>query len=145
MGSKDAERQGANPEPIAGPPGSYCVRPGRDVILHAENGVLGFGEAPPSGHEDWDLIIRLAWRFGMFHVVPLPYLFQGLLSRSTPFYQGGTLSSPPPSSFPNQVAQLEVPSTVGASIVAFSPDPAYKMQWNLNIQRQLTRREQTRA
>jgi hypothetical protein len=77
--------------------------------------------------------------FGMFHVVPLPYLFQGLLSRSTPFYPGGTLSSPPSTSFPNQVAQLEVPSTVGASIVEFNPRPAYKMQWNLNIQRQLTR------
>jgi hypothetical protein len=77
--------------------------------------------------------------FGIFHVVPLPYLFQGLLSRSVPFYQGGTLSSPPPSSFPNQVAQLESPSAAGASIVEFDPHPAYKMQWNLNIQRQLTR------
>ncbi|WP_339114557.1 3-oxoacid CoA-transferase subunit B [Thioclava sp. GXIMD2076] len=29
---------------------------GRDVIYHTENGVLGFGEAPPAGEEDWDLI-----------------------------------------------------------------------------------------
>ncbi|MFZ1815451.1 MAG: 3-oxoacid CoA-transferase subunit B [Rhizobiaceae bacterium] len=29
---------------------------GRDVIYHTENGVLGFGEAPPEGKEDWDLI-----------------------------------------------------------------------------------------
>ncbi|WP_373050338.1 3-oxoacid CoA-transferase subunit B [Thalassovita aquimarina] len=29
---------------------------GRDVIYHSENGILGFGEAPPEGEEDWDLI-----------------------------------------------------------------------------------------
>jgi len=29
---------------------------GRHVIYHTENGVLGFGEAPPEGEEDWDLI-----------------------------------------------------------------------------------------
>lgn len=29
---------------------------GRDVIYHTENGVLGFGAAPPEGEEDWDLI-----------------------------------------------------------------------------------------
>ncbi|MCC5969107.1 MAG: CoA transferase subunit B [Pararhodobacter sp.] len=30
--------------------------PGREVIFHTENGILGFGEAPPPGEEDWDLI-----------------------------------------------------------------------------------------
>lgn len=29
---------------------------GREVIYHTENGVLGFGKAPPEGEEDWDLI-----------------------------------------------------------------------------------------
>jgi len=29
---------------------------GRDVIYHTENGILGFGEAPAAGEEDWDLI-----------------------------------------------------------------------------------------
>lgn len=28
----------------------------REAIFHTENGVLGFGEAPPRGEEDWDLI-----------------------------------------------------------------------------------------
>jgi len=29
---------------------------GREVVYHTENGILGFGEAPPAGEEDWDLI-----------------------------------------------------------------------------------------
>jgi 3-oxoadipate CoA-transferase beta subunit len=29
---------------------------GRDVVYHTENGILDFGEAPPAGQEDWDLI-----------------------------------------------------------------------------------------
>ena len=29
---------------------------GREVFFHTENGVLGFGDAPPEGEEDWDLI-----------------------------------------------------------------------------------------
>ena len=31
-------------------------REGREVIYHTENGVLGFGDKPPQGEEDWDLI-----------------------------------------------------------------------------------------
>ena len=30
--------------------------PGRQAIFHTENGILGFGEAPEPGEEDWDLI-----------------------------------------------------------------------------------------
>ncbi|MEM6987348.1 MAG: 3-oxoacid CoA-transferase subunit B [Pseudomonadota bacterium] len=29
---------------------------GCDVVYHTENGILGFGDAPPPGEEDWDLI-----------------------------------------------------------------------------------------
>ena len=29
---------------------------GRRAIFHTENGILNFGDAPPSGEEDWDLI-----------------------------------------------------------------------------------------
>jgi 3-oxoadipate CoA-transferase beta subunit len=29
---------------------------GRQAIFHTENGILHFGEAPPEGQEDWDLI-----------------------------------------------------------------------------------------
>ena len=29
---------------------------GREAIFHTENGILGFGDAPKVGEEDWDLI-----------------------------------------------------------------------------------------
>ena len=29
---------------------------GREVVYHTENGILDFGESPPKGEEDWDLI-----------------------------------------------------------------------------------------
>ena len=29
---------------------------GREAIFHTENGILGFGDAPKAGEEDWDLI-----------------------------------------------------------------------------------------
>ena len=30
--------------------------PGREVMMHSENGVIGMGPAPPPGAEDYDLI-----------------------------------------------------------------------------------------
>ena len=40
--------------------------------------------------------------FGMFDIVPLPYLFLARMPRSAPFFKNGQLSNPPVASFPNQ-------------------------------------------
>jgi hypothetical protein len=77
--------------------------------------------------------------FGMFDIVPLPYLFILRMPRSAPFYKSGVLANPPASSFPNQIQPLLLPSSLRASHIEFNPSRSYRMQWNMNIQRQLSR------
>jgi len=77
--------------------------------------------------------------FGMFDIVPLPYLWTARMPRSMPFFELGTLKNPPPSAFPNQVLPLLGISSLLASSIELNPKRSYRMQWNLNIQRQLTR------
>ena len=76
---------------------------------------------------------------GMFDVLILPYMFTSRYPRSAPYYQGGQAQSPPDSSFPNQGLPLLQKTTLLASHVELNPARSYRMQWNLNIQRQLTR------
>jgi hypothetical protein len=76
---------------------------------------------------------------GMFDIIPLPYIFISIIPRSTPFYVQGTVANPPASAFPGQGVSLFLPSTSQATHVEFNPARSYKGQWNLNIQRQLSR------
>ena len=77
--------------------------------------------------------------FGMFDVLILPYFFAARYPRTAPFFLSGTLNSPPPSAFPNNAMQLMTPSALLAGQIEYNPSRSYRMQWNLNIQRQLTR------
>src|SRR5437899_231024 len=75
--------------------------------------------------------------FGMYDVLPFPYILENR-TNSAPFFEEGTIISPPPSSFPTGGLALITPSSLRASFVDPSPQRAYMMQWNLAIQRQLT-------
>jgi hypothetical protein len=77
--------------------------------------------------------------FGMFDIIPLPYLFVLRMPRSAPYFQAAQVSNPPSSTFPNQVIQSLTASSLVATYIEFNPSRSYRMQWNLNIQRQLTR------
>ena len=76
---------------------------------------------------------------GMFDIVPLPYLLVNLFPRTAPFYREGSIASPPASSFPGGAFSLLSLSTLQATRIEPNPPRSYKMQWNLNIQRQLAR------
>ena len=76
---------------------------------------------------------------GMFDIIPLPYLLVNLFPRTAPFYREGSVANPPSSSFPNGAFNLLGLSTLQATRIEPNPPRSYKMQWNLNIQRQLTR------
>lgn len=87
--------------------------------------------------------------FGMFDVLPLPYLYELLVPLSAPFYQLGTSSSLPQGSFPNcnypgapsgcqsMFDVISLPSNLRQAYVQHNPKRNYNMQWNLNVQREL--------
>ena len=74
--------------------------------------------------------------FGVYDVLPFPYLMENR-TNSFPFFEEGTVNSPPASSFPTGGLALITPSSLRASFVDQNPPRAYLMQWNLTIQRQL--------
>jgi hypothetical protein len=78
--------------------------------------------------------------FGIFDILPLPYLFHQI-TNSAPFFEGGQVGNIPQGNFPKQGFPL-LSSTSNPSDQGWYTDPnpprAYKMQWNLNVQRELT-------
>ncbi|HWZ51889.1 MAG TPA: TonB-dependent receptor [Granulicella sp.] len=77
--------------------------------------------------------------FGFYDVLPLPYEFQNMETRAAPFYLLASNSKIPAGSFyQGGLAQL-TPKTLSVSYIDQNPQRNYVMQWNLNIQRELTK------
>jgi hypothetical protein len=76
--------------------------------------------------------------FGIFDIVPVPNLLTDRITRSEPFFEAGILRHAPSSSFPNSIVPLLSIKELRTVYVEYKPHPAYTMQWNLNIQRQVT-------
>jgi hypothetical protein len=78
--------------------------------------------------------------FGMYDVLPLPYEFQNMETRAAPFYELASKSHLPAGSFyQGAVGLLGAPNSRSVSWIEQNPKRNYVMQWNLNIQRELTR------
>ena len=76
--------------------------------------------------------------FGMFDVLPLPYLIQFNAMFAAPFYEGGNSTSLPSGSFPSGAfAFVNSPDTFRQAYFDPHPPRNYVMQWNLTIQREL--------
>ena len=75
--------------------------------------------------------------FGVFDVLPLPYLFQMNELFSAPFFESASASNP--GKFPSAAYAALTVSTNTFRQAFFEPHPGrnYVMQWNLMIQRQL--------
>ena len=105
--------------------------------------------------KDWEPRIGFAWDpfkngkssirggFGMFDVLPMPAQLGGGLDSSSPFAEkfnigdqtvlGGT--------FPNKISSIppdKLPNTGAYYLMDFNPKRPLVLQWNLNIERQLT-------
>src|SRR5882724_474711 len=78
--------------------------------------------------------------FGMFDVLPLPYLIQFNELFSAPFFQLGSATNLPAGSFPSDAFAF-VSGASNARQAYFDPHPRrnYVMQWNLTIQRELAK------
>ena len=76
--------------------------------------------------------------FGVFDVLPMPYMFQSFQFADAPFALIGQSSSLPQGSFPSGAfAYVGVPSALRYGFVEPNPKRNYVMQWNFNVQRQL--------
>jgi hypothetical protein len=90
--------------------------------------------------------------FGMYDVLPLPYEFQNMETRAAPFYTLESISNAQAqaagssqglagSFYQGGLAQLALLKAKSQSVswIEQNPKRNYVMQWNLDIQRQLTR------
>jgi hypothetical protein len=76
---------------------------------------------------------------GMFDVLPLPYQFVFLQYRPAPFYLlGGTNSGLDGTFYGGAYSLLNSPSSLSATFIDPHPHRNYVMQWNINVQRQIT-------
>jgi hypothetical protein len=76
--------------------------------------------------------------FGMFDVLPLPYEFE-FLTRASPYFLTGSATGLPPGSFFNGAFPLLGASSTRQTFIQHDPPRNYMMQWNLNVQREITK------
>jgi hypothetical protein len=78
--------------------------------------------------------------FGIFDVLPIPSLWAGQTGTSYPFTYTGSIGTLPAGSFPTGAYKLIGVSAAAAQdrYVQQNPHRNYAMNWNLNIQREIT-------
>jgi Carboxypeptidase regulatory-like domain/TonB dependent receptor-like, beta-barrel/TonB-dependent Receptor Plug Domain len=75
--------------------------------------------------------------FGLYDVLPLPYQFSLMETRTAPFFTDGTTSKLPPGSFYKGAVALLSPDTLSETYIEQNPKRNYVMQWAFNVQHQL--------
>jgi len=75
--------------------------------------------------------------FGIFDSLPLLWLYDTPLTRSTPFFVQGVTTAPPAGSFPKQAFTLLQVTNLRTAYVDVNPGRSYSMKWNLDVQRQI--------
>ena len=76
--------------------------------------------------------------FGMFDVLPLPYEFMTMIDNAAPFAEGGSVKKNLAGQFYAGAFGLQKPSAFQQSYIEHQPHRNYVMQWNLNVQRELS-------
>ncbi|HYL34273.1 MAG TPA: TonB-dependent receptor [Bryobacteraceae bacterium] len=74
--------------------------------------------------------------FGIYDLLPFAYLMENR-TNGYPVFLQGSISPPPPSSFPTGAIDLVAVGSKRETYVQQNPPRAYNMQWNFSVQRQL--------
>ncbi|MGI9075540.1 MAG: hypothetical protein ACR2JB_30395 [Bryobacteraceae bacterium] len=79
--------------------------------------------------------------FGIYDLLPLAYNYLTILGRAYPFFEIGSVagSKLPAGSFYSNAFSLLGPGSFEMAHIEHNPKRSYVMQWNLNIQQQLTK------
>ena len=124
------------PSPVCGVAVSGCSGTGplfSNPTLHNFEPRVGFA---------WDPFRngRMAVRggVGLFDVLPLPYQFILLETQATPFFQYTSVNNPGPGAFPAGLPSPPPANKLRSTFINSNPKRNYVMQWNLNVQYQLT-------
>jgi len=75
--------------------------------------------------------------FGIFDSLPLLWLYDTPLTRSTPFFVQGVTTTPPVGSFPGGAYPLLQVTDLRTAYVDPDPGRSYSMKWNLDLQRDI--------
>jgi len=73
--------------------------------------------------------------FGMFDSLPLLWIYDTPLTRSTPFFVQGVSTTIPQGAFPNAAYSLIRTGPLRTAYVDVNPRRAYSLKWNMSIQR----------
>jgi outer membrane receptor protein involved in Fe transport len=76
--------------------------------------------------------------FGIFDVLPLPYEFMTIVDNAAPFAEGGRVKKNLAGQFYAGAFALQKPTAFQQTYIEHKPHRNYVMQWNLNIQRELS-------
>jgi outer membrane receptor protein involved in Fe transport len=80
--------------------------------------------------------------FGIFDVLPLPYEFMTITDNAAPFAEGGKVknskNTPLNGKFYAGAFALQSPAALQQTYVEHQPHRNYVMQWNLNVQREIS-------
>jgi hypothetical protein len=77
--------------------------------------------------------------FSVYDVLPLPYEFSLLETRSAPFYEGGSVSKLAAGSFYSGAFGLLTPDSFSETYIEQHPRRDYVLEWNLSLQQELAR------
>lgn len=104
--------------------------------LHNFEPRAGFSWDPSGGGKT---VVNIG--FGIFDVLPLPYLIQTNELFSAPFSQQGNATGLPPGSFPTRAFNFIATAPNSFRQAYFDPQPPrnYVMQWNLTVQHELAK------